>query len=87
MAKKVDIIDVMLSVYKGELKIEIQNGYFLLENIKSGERVRLNETDAVEVVRCKDCKWYNEPGEHCRFWHGIRHPEHYCGEGERKTEE
>ena len=41
--------------------------------------------DAVEVVLCKDCKWYNELSERCNFWHGVRHPEHYCGEGERKS--
>ena len=40
--------------------------------------------DAVEVVRCKNCKWYNPEFEVCEFWHGARHPEHFCGEGERK---
>lgn len=39
---------------------------------------------AVPVVLCKECKWYDEEGEFCRFWHGCRHPEHFCGEGERK---
>lgn len=40
--------------------------------------------DAVKVVRCKDCKQYNELSEVCSFWHGVRHPEHYCGEGEKR---
>ena len=43
MAKKVDIIDVMLAVHKGELKVFVKNGFFLLEDTKSGECVRLNE--------------------------------------------
>ena len=42
--------------------------------------------DAVEVVRCEKCQYYDEDGEFCKFWHGVRHPEHYCGEGERRTD-
>ena len=38
--------------------------------------------DAVEVVRCGKCKWYDPDSEYCQFWHGVRHPGHYCGEGE-----
>ena len=33
--------------------------------------------DAVEVVRCKDCKWY----EGCFF---LSYDDDYCSEGERK---
>ena len=66
-ANNVDIIDVMIAVHRGELKIVIQNGFFLLENTRSGERVRLNETDAAPVVHgrwievrgryiCSECK-------------------------------
>lgn len=50
MAKNVDIIDVMIAAHRGELKASVSNGYFMLENTKSGERVRLNESDAVPVV-------------------------------------
>jgi len=46
MAKKVDIIDVMIAVHRGELKVSVSNGYFMLEDTKSGERVRLNEVDS-----------------------------------------
>jgi hypothetical protein len=42
--------------------------------------------DAVEVVRCKDCESYDEDGEYCKMWCGVRHPEHFCGEGERRTD-
>lgn len=37
--------------------------------------------DAVEVVRCGKCKWWDSDSEYCQFWHGVRHPGHYCGEG------
>ena len=40
--------------------------------------------DVVHVVRCVKCKWYDPDSEYCQFWHGVRHPGHYCGEGERK---
>ena len=43
----------------------------------------LNKTvDAVEVVRCKNCRYYNNDSEYCGFWGACRHPEHYCGEGD-----
>lgn len=45
--------------------------------------------DAVEVVRCKDCAWYNE-FDRCvnpkcvKSYHGAPvPPEHFCGYGER----
>lgn len=40
--------------------------------------------DAVEVVRCGKCKWYDQESECCEFWYSVRHPEHYCGEGARR---
>ena len=43
--------------------------------------------DAVPVVRCKDCRYYNEDGEYCGNWGECRHPEHFCDEGERKDNE
>lgn len=48
---------------------------------------RIPTVDAVEVVPCAQCQWYDEDGEFCQFWQGVRHPEHYCGEGERKTDD
>lgn len=37
-----------------------------------------------ELVCCEECKWFDANGDYCKFWQGVRHPEHYCGEGERK---
>lgn len=85
---KVDIIDVMIAVHRGELKIVVQNGFFLLENTKSGERVRLNEADVVPVVHghwcwegkfkaCSECGSYVEWDETlgANFWKFCP----YCG--------
>lgn len=44
--------------------------------------------DAVPVIRCKDCKWYefNEP-HRCGFvGHGLRGKSDYCSDAERKEE-
>jgi hypothetical protein len=40
--------------------------------------------DVVRVVRCAKCKYWDLDSEYCQFWHGVRHPGHYCGEGEKK---
>lgn len=42
------------------------------------------DLDAVEVVRCGKCKWWDPDSEYCQFWHGIRRAGHYCGEGVKK---
>lgn len=39
-----------------------------------------------DLVRCKDCGWYDPECEKCNFWSGVRHPEHYCGEGEWRAD-
>ena len=45
------------------------------------------EPDLVEVVRCGKCIRYDPESLYCQFWHGVRHPGHFCGEGERKTDD
>ena len=40
----------------------------------------------VRVVRCGKCKQFDPDSDYCQFWHGVRHPGHYCGEGERKKD-
>ena len=48
------------------------------------EIAELPTVDADEVVLCAKCKWWDTDSEYCQFWHGVRHPGHYCGEGDRK---
>ena len=41
--------------------------------------------DAVEVVRCKDCKWwkpFNHVMGHCGY--DMRHKDQYCDKGKRE---
>lgn len=88
MAKKVDIIDVMIAVKSGKLKAFIQNGSFLLEDTISGERVALNEV----TVPCKECKHYvwNAFCDGC--WVCVKHskygfrPNDFCSYGERSAD-
>jgi hypothetical protein len=45
---------------------------------------KCNTCPRVEVVLCVRCKYWDLDSEYCQFWHGIRHPGHYCGEGKKK---
>ena len=43
--------------------------------------------DAVPVIRCKDCKWYEfDRKMHCGLPHGVRSKDDYCSDAERKEE-
>ena len=39
--------------------------------------------DAVEVVRCKDCKWYYRGGATCMYWDGANSGDDFCSRAER----
>lgn len=54
----------------------------ILTDIKNAPTV-----DAVEVIRCKDCKWYEfDRKMHCGLPHGVRSKDDYCSDAERKEE-
>ena len=45
--------------------------------------------DAVEVVRCRDCKWWKKWARTCAWYsysHIMIHADDYCSHGERKTD-
>lgn len=48
------------------------------------------QAEWVEIVRCKDCKWYNDRERMCndlmgfgRYWK----PDDFCSYGKRRTDE
>lgn len=50
--------------------------------------------DGVEVVRCRDCKWYTEGINECEEWQGcgnlgihLPHENWFCAYGERREDE
>ena len=47
---------------------------------------RMPTADAVPVVRCKDCEWYD--AKECIEWRGlnIAKDEQYCSYGERRKD-
>ena len=58
---------------------------------KVWERLKQYEdSDAVHVVRCKDCKYWQDnndgyPHEECRWWHGETPDSNdFCSYGERR---
>lgn len=75
------------------LKAEWQNGFY--KKIVDALMDDAPTVDAVEVVRCKDCKYYQKVyggvplGEvgHC-ICHSIETvPDWYCADGERKDDD
>ena len=48
---------------------------------------RLPTIDAVEVVRCKDCKHYDGSYPMCCRWEETIKPDDYCSYGEKKEVE
>lgn len=55
----------------------------ILDDVKESPVV-----DAVQVIRCKDCKWYYRGGATCMFWDGENSMcgDDYCSGAERKEE-
>ena len=46
-----------------------------------------SEVDAVPVVRCEDCKWYDKHDKRCKVWnHGVLSIG-YCYRGEEREDE
>lgn len=45
---------------------------------------KIPAADVVEVVRCKDCKWYEEIIFTCRQIDGVVPEDGFCNFGERK---
>lgn len=42
----------------------------------------LLSNDVIPVVRCKKCRYYIPDSDYCGMWGEVRHPEHYCEEGD-----
>lgn len=66
---------------------DTKNG-FVWEKIVSIKDVADAPTiDAVPVVRCRDCKWYDKHDKRCKVWnHGVLSIG-YCYRGEEREDE
>lgn len=83
--------------YLDEQLVEVFTGDTLLGALKQ-IIAKLPSADAVEVVRCKDCKFWNKDenilGGICDEWSDFEDsiinytkPDDYCSRGEQKEEE
>ena len=74
------------------------NGSRLIQSFRVKQWLEHIQTvDAVEIVRCKDCKYWHEdvanfiaitsiPRGACKVIRGLTNGEFFCAEGERKTD-
>ena len=77
-----DEVEKLIEIYR-----QLENDGLMVTAGKKSAAELMVPHDVVPVVRCKDCKWYDPSGDFCTFWDGVRHPEHYCGEGDREDNE
>ena len=79
--------DALIAKFKDDME-NLQEFAFQLATIGAINTVKHQPTvDAVPVVRCKDCKWYEfDRKMHCGLPHGVRSKDDYCSDAERKEE-
>lgn len=58
----------------------------LLYAVGTGTIMRMPTIDAVQVVRCKDCKYMDENHLTCSVWESGTDYDGYCSYGERSSE-
>ena len=78
-------LDDVLKLIDGSMA-DLESNY---ENSKLQEEIkRLPTVDAVEVVRCKDCKYYSDMGCYkTTSLDNFRSKDHYCAFGEGREDE
>ena len=91
MAVKQRLIDANYLVNKGIRNCPIEEGGIPLGDFAQHQKIlELYPTvDAVEVVRCKDCKFFHDKG-YCTKTTGlnrIKPEDDFCSRGERRMHE
>lgn len=51
------------------------------------EKLKEPFKNIVSVIRCKDCKWYDEKISFCDNCHLPREQTFFCADGERRTDD
>lgn len=71
------------------LKKRIDRYPYNIRDIVRKELRYVPTVDAVEVVRCKDCRWFENDGYHtnCQIMRFCVEAEDYCSRGERREDE
>ena len=60
----------------GKPTLDFESGKKVIEHLE-----QMPSADAVEVVRCKDCKWYPDGHEVCQY---LGWDDDYCSFGKRR---
>ena len=85
------LLNEVYRVIAGHSNYHGDNILAALTCIAEGKEVKpVQPLDAVEVVRCKDCKYYNQIGKTmlCEWWDfSITKADDYCSYGERKEDD
>ena len=82
--KQKRIGDKKLKLIEAKKAKEFASTFFGDPVLKMAINAAVDNAPGFDLVRCKICKWYDEECSYCQFWHGVRHEEHFCGEGEKK---
>lgn len=89
-----DLIDRQAAIEQAEKKSQVEGAYGYMDTKSIVDMLEdLPKVDAVEVVRCKDCKWYGRADKR-RFYRGTDCLNHridtivpdkdYCSRAERR---
>ena len=75
-----------------EMGLAKRKGLYLVKKIIQNEDITPT-VDALEVVRCKDCKWYEKGKSYTPYCNNVKNlfeemePDDYCSYGKRREEE
>ena len=85
--KREDAIEWIKSIREENSTIEEAEGLIIAEDAIAN----LPPADVVEVVRCKDCRWWNKQSDslqgRCELTHSYPTGAWYCANGARKEEQ
>ena len=54
------------------------------DNKTDTKKERAKDCPLVEIVTCKDCKYYRNSLEHCTLWCSHTNDNFYCADAERR---
>lgn len=84
-SQAVQILKPLQAMMLDQYGCPISAAYFALD--KAIEALKQQPVDAVPVVRCEDCKWYDKHDKRCKVWnHGVLSIG-YCYRGEEREDE
>ena len=84
--------DALIAKFKDDVE-NLQEFAFQLATIGAINTVKHQPTvDAAPVIRCKDCKYYDnedygEPTRYCTWHESVVNADDYCSYGEREESE